>query len=71
VVIADEGPGIAADAAASLFERFRRVPNASGAGAGLGLAIAKSFMERQGGRLLFDANAARGARFVMEFHDPM
>ena len=71
VIIADDGPGIAAHAAASLFERFRRGPSASGVGAGLGLAIAKCIMERQGGRLSFDANAARGARFVMEFHEPI
>jgi hypothetical protein len=37
VIIADDGPEIAAHAAASLFERFRRGPNASGPGAGLGL----------------------------------
>jgi len=67
VIIADDGPGFTADAAASLFERFRRGPNASGPGAGLGLAIAKCIMERQGGRLSLDATAARGARFVMEF----
>ncbi len=70
VIIADDGPGIAPDAAATLFERFRRAANAAGPGAGLGLAIAKSIMERQGGRLKFDANAARGARFVMEFPGP-
>ncbi|MET0281512.1 MAG: HAMP domain-containing sensor histidine kinase [Steroidobacteraceae bacterium] len=71
VIIADDGPGISVDAAASLFERFRRGPNASGPGAGLGLAIAKCIMERQGGRLSLDANVARGARFVMEFPDPV
>jgi two-component system, OmpR family, sensor histidine kinase TctE len=70
VIIADDGPGIAADAAASLFERFRRGANASGHGAGLGLAIAKCIMERQGGSLSLDANAARGARFVMAFPRP-
>ncbi len=70
VIIADDGPGIDAHAAASLFERFRRGPNASRAGAGLGLAIAKSIMERQGGRLWLDTNATRGARFVMEFPAP-
>lgn len=67
VIIADDGPGIAAHAAAFLFERFRRGLNASGPGAGLGLAIAKRIMERQGGRLSLDPNAARGARFVVEF----
>ncbi|MGQ0618398.1 MAG: sensor histidine kinase [Panacagrimonas sp.] len=71
VIIADDGPGIAAHAAASLFERFRRDPNASGPGAGLGLAIAKCIMERQGGRLSLDPNTARGARFVMEFPGPV
>jgi signal transduction histidine kinase len=71
VIIADDGPGIAADAAGSLFERFHRGANASGFGAGLGLAIAKSIMERQGGRLSLDASAARGARFVMEFPGPV
>jgi two-component system OmpR family sensor kinase len=70
VIIADDGPGIAAHAAPSLFERFHRGPDASHAGAGLGLAIAKSIMERQGGRLSLDTNAARGARFVMEFPEP-
>jgi signal transduction histidine kinase len=58
---------MAAQTDASLFERFRRGPNAAGPGAGLGLAIAKCIMERQGGRLSLDTNAARGARFVMEF----
>jgi two-component system, OmpR family, sensor histidine kinase TctE len=71
VIIADNGPGIAADAAASLFERFRRGPNASGPGAGLGLAIAKCIMDRQGGRLSLDAKAVRGARFVIEFPQPV
>jgi two-component system, OmpR family, sensor histidine kinase TctE len=71
VIIADDGPGIAAHAVASLFERFRRGPNAAGPGAGLGLAIAKCIMERQGGRLSLDATAARRARFVMEFPAPV
>jgi len=71
VIIADDGPGIAVDAAASLFERFRRGPNASGPGAGLGLAIAKCIMERQGGRLSLDPNTSHGARFVMEFPEPV
>lgn len=70
VIIADDGPGIPAHVAASLFDRFRRGPNASGPGAGLGLAISKCIMERQGGHLSLDANAARGARFVMEFPEP-
>jgi len=71
VIIADDGPGITMPAGASLFERFRRGPNASGFGAGLGLAIAKCIMERQGGRLSLDAKEDRGARFIMEFPKPV
>jgi two-component system, OmpR family, sensor histidine kinase TctE len=71
VIIADDGPGITVQAAELLFERFRRGPNASGPGAGLGLAIAKCIMERQGGSLSLDANATSGARFVMEFPKPV
>lgn len=67
VVVADDGPGIPPQQAASLFERFRRGPNATGFGAGLGLAIASRIMERQGGRLYLEANGAGGARFVAEF----
>lgn len=70
VVIADDGPGITPQTAATLFERFRRGPNAAGVGAGLGLAIARSIMERQGGRLRLDTHAASGARFVVEFAAP-
>jgi signal transduction histidine kinase len=70
VIIADDGPGIPACTAASLFERFRRGSNASHGGAGLGLAIAKCIMERQGGHLSLVTDVARGARFVMEFPVP-
>jgi signal transduction histidine kinase len=70
VVIADDGPGIPAQAVQSLFERFRRGPDAAGPGAGLGLAIAKCIMERQGGSLTLDAAAPRGARFVLKFSEP-
>ena len=58
VIIADDGPGIAAHTTASLFERFRRGPDASGPGVGLGLAIAKCIMERQGGACCSTRSAA-------------
>ncbi len=70
VIIADDGPGIAPQAAALLFERFRRGPNAPGFGAGLGLPIARCIMERQGGHLSLDPDTDRGARFVIGFPAP-
>jgi len=41
VVVQDQGPGVAPEHLASIFETFYRTPDASGAGFGLGLAIAK------------------------------
>ncbi len=72
VVIVDDGPGIPPAEAQAVFERFRRGQRAAGPGAGLGLAIARQIMERQGGQLLLDSSAARGTRFRLIFrtHNP-
>jgi two-component system sensor histidine kinase TctE len=69
VVIKDDGPGIAPGDREDLFDRFRRGTTAEGPGVGLGLAIAQRVMERAGGRLLLDSQAARGARFVVIFNE--
>jgi two-component system, OmpR family, sensor histidine kinase TctE len=70
VIIADDGPGIAAHAHCVPVRAVSPRPRCLGARRGLGLAIAKCIMERQGGSLSLDANAARGARFVMTFPEP-
>jgi len=67
VVIEDDGPGIPAADREGLFDRFRRGSTASGAGVGLGLAIAQRVMERSGGRVLLESAGSRGARFVVTF----
>jgi len=46
--VRDDGPGIAPDVAARLFEPFQPGP---GGGTGLGLAIAKQLVEAHGGRI--------------------
>ncbi|MFF4035315.1 ATP-binding protein [Streptomyces sviceus] len=47
--VADEGPGLAADDAARVFDRFFRV--GGGAGSGLGLAIVQGVVQAHGGEV--------------------
>ena len=60
--VADEGPGIAPGERERVFEMFSQT---GGAGrAGLGLAIAKAFVEAHGGRIWIDPTLDPGARIV-------
>lgn len=65
VTVKDEGPGVAPEYHRRVFERFFRVePHSSGvAGAGLGLAICKRFVELHGGRIELDSRPGYGAAF--------
>jgi signal transduction histidine kinase len=65
VVVEDEGPGIAAEDAQRIFDRFWRAPGAPDGGTGLGLAIARWVVERHGGSIVVDPSASRGARFTV------
>ncbi len=60
--VADEGPGIAPEERERVFEMFSQ--NSGGARAGLGLAIAKAFVEAHGGSIWIDPAPTRGARVV-------
>ncbi len=51
ISVRDHGPGVAAEYLAQLGEPFFRAPNQTGAGHGLGLAIARRAAERHGGGL--------------------
>jgi len=65
--VADEGPGIAPEHRDKVFERFYRIDKArsreEGSGAGLGLAIARWAVERQGGRIELDSAPGAGSVF--------
>ncbi len=65
IAVTDEGPGVAPEYHHRVFERFFRVEreNSSVAGAGLGLAICKRFVELHGGRIELDSRAGQGATF--------
>ena len=62
ISVADEGPGIAPGERERVFEMFSQ--NSGGGRAGLGLAIAKAFVEAHGGSIWIDPTTTRGARVV-------
>lgn len=62
VSIHDEGGGIAPEERESVFESFQRFDQ--GGRAGLGLSIAKTFVEAHGGRIWVDGNGGGGATFT-------
>jgi signal transduction histidine kinase len=64
--VADDGPGIAVDDQARIFERFYRSETTTplrNEGAGLGLPIARAMVELHGGRLWVDSTPGEGTTF--------
>ena len=71
--IADTGIGIAADAQARLFERFRQADGSATrrfGGSGLGLAIARGLAEQMGGIISLDSMPGEGSTFRVEIAAP-
>src|SRR6185369_3055044 len=68
IEVIDEGPGIAADDVARVFERFYRADSArasSDGGAGLGLAIARWIVDLHGGEIHPEPCVPHGCRMVV------
>jgi two-component system, OmpR family, sensor kinase len=66
IAVSDAGPGVSPDEAERLFQPFYRgkASRSTGApGVGLGLAISRVLVQRQGGRISLDAPDDRGATF--------
>ena len=67
--VADEGPGLAPDVAAKVFERFYRADQSrtrAAGGTGLGLAIVAAVADAHGGQARVDSTPGQGSRFVVE-----
>lgn len=62
LAVEDDGPGIAPEVAASLFQPLHKL-GAEAVGSGLGLAVARSIVEQHGGRLWYEPGPQRGVIF--------
>ena len=67
ISVSDQGPGIAAEVQAHIFERFYRVDTARtrDGGAGLGLALARWIAQAHGGDISLAASSRLGSTFVI------
>lgn len=64
----DTGEGINPEMQNIIFEAFRQVDDSNtekGRGLGLGLTLAKGIVEQMGGRITFDQQYTRGAKFIV------
>ena len=65
VEVADNGPGIAAEDQERIFLEFQQAGSEAGKpqGTGLGLALAKKFVEMHGGKIWLESEVGKGSRF--------
>jgi signal transduction histidine kinase len=66
VAVRDTGPGIALEDQALIFEEFKQARNAPGTyteGTGLGLPLARRFIELHGGQLWVESEQGAGSTF--------
>ena len=65
VEVADTGPGIAAEDQERIFLEFQQAGSEAGKpqGTGLGLALAKKFVEMHGGKIWVESELGKGSRF--------
>jgi GAF domain-containing protein len=65
VEVGDTGPGIASEDQERIFQEFQQAGSDTGKpqGTGLGLALAKKFVEMHGGRIWLESEVGKGSRF--------
>jgi len=69
IEVRDDGPGIAPEHQARLFEKFYRVPGSEPGGAGLGLSIVRDVVEAHGGKVGVRSAPGAGTVFWLELPD--
>jgi two-component system sensor histidine kinase KdpD len=65
ISVSDRGPGLRPESAERIFEKFYRGDERKTGGLGLGLSIARGFVEAHGGRLTAENRDGGGARFTI------
>jgi signal transduction histidine kinase len=72
IIVRDDGPGLAADQLAHVFEPFVRFAAARTKGSGLGLSISRTIAERDGGAVRGESTPGVGSSFWVELpaHEP-
>lgn len=65
ISVSDRGPGFPADSSERVFEKFYRGDGRKAGGLGLGLAIARGFVEAHGGKITAENRDGGGARFTI------
>ncbi len=70
IEVSDNGNGIPIDEIEAVFTKFYRLDNTKTGGTGLGLFIAKGFVEAQGGTVKVLNKVNNGALFVIELPTP-
>jgi signal transduction histidine kinase len=78
ISVSDQGPGIAPEQRARLFQRFERTPSrsvgsgerAKPTGTGLGLFLTRHLVESHGGRIWVESEPGQGATFIFTCREP-
>lgn len=65
IVVSDSGPGLPPEGAQRVFDKFYRAPTAKTGGTGLGLPIAKGFVESHKGTITARNRVGGGAEFTI------
>jgi len=65
LIVEDDGPGFPEEEIAKVFDKFYRLKDSRIGGSGLGLSIAKGFVEAHNGTIVLSNRSSGGARFVI------
>jgi signal transduction histidine kinase len=65
IVVSDTGPGIAPADQNRIFDRFQRSGGPEASGMGLGLPLARQFIEAHGGTITLRSEPGTGAEFTI------